>query len=181
MEGEVLATGQSGKSLHTGILLNIYSCLSCQQDPNFFDWSKYVLILFLAINCGYLTIIKGERESKKKEKAKDLQLCVVTNANQNYCSDNFVIDTNSEANMMLFISYTSIKIKKKEKEEKELEKGGEEEVEEMRKRVRKFAHPGILRTIRPQWLGYMFRFLLRILSFMLGNESDSSNANSFIA
>ena len=51
----------------------------------------------------------------------------------------------------------------------------------MRKRVRKFAHPGILRSIRPQWLGPVFRFLLRIVSFMLGNESDSSNINSFIA
>ena len=43
--------------------------------------------------------------------------------------------------MMSFISYTSIKIKKKEEEEKELEKGGEEEVEEMRKRVREKVCP----------------------------------------
>lgn len=43
--------------------------------------------------------------------------------------------------MMLFISNTSIKIKKKEEEEKELEKGGEEEVEEMRKRMREKVCP----------------------------------------
>lgn len=56
---------------------------------------------------------------------------MVADANQNYCGDNFVIDTSfeslcciPEANMMLFISYTSIKIKKGEAE-KELEKGGE--------------------------------------------------------
>ena len=43
--------------------------------------------------------------------------------------------------MMLFISNTSIKIKKKEEEEKELEKGGEEEVEEMRKSMREKVCP----------------------------------------
>ena len=70
LEDEVLTAGQSGKSLNTCILLNIYSCLSCQQDPNFVDWSKYLLIFSLAISCGFETIIKEREKVWRRKKQK---------------------------------------------------------------------------------------------------------------